>query len=292
MRLPYQLFIIPILFCTIELNASTQIPDYIIFKGDTIITYNLLLEQYFRLQGKEDKGSLFGLSFREGASSICWRGYQAIYQATSDSLFLTAITRCGERWEGAIDKSASDARIRKIFKEKVVNDRVFIDWFSGDISFPLTDKVMRWDGVFYKIFEREKVIGVSAGKITKLKSVENYVDARRRIDRRYKTRIAPLLFEKIRKAQWMNRDSCDCSEAYLVTINGKGKVSAARMDYTPEEIAEFFDGKDYEYCISNLLRSLRKMRFDIIRDKGKPKTEVIKIDILFNSDGEIEDWTR
>lgn len=235
---------------------------------------------------------LFGLSFREGASTICWRGYQAIYQVTSDSLFLTAITRCGERWEGAIDKSASNARMREIFKEKVVNDRVFIDWFSGDISFPLTDKVLRWDGVFYKIFEQEKVIRVSAGKITKLKSVENYVDAPRRIDRRYKTRIAPLFFEKIKNARWLKKDSCDCSETYLVTINGKGKISAARMDYTPEEKAEFFVRKDYDYCISNLLWSLRKMRFDIIRDKGKPKSEVIKIEIFINSDGEIEDWTR
>lgn len=73
MRLLYRLFIIPILLCTIELNASPQIPDYIIFKGDTIITYNLLLEQYFRLQGKEDKGMLFGLSFvRDSPQAWPW----------------------------------------------------------------------------------------------------------------------------------------------------------------------------------------------------------------------------
>ena len=38
-------------------------PDYIIFKGDTIATYNLILEQYLQSQEKTKSEKLFGLNF-------------------------------------------------------------------------------------------------------------------------------------------------------------------------------------------------------------------------------------
>jgi hypothetical protein len=66
----FLIFIFLTLF-TLRLFASPQTPDYIIFKGDTIATYNLLLELYFQKQEKADQGQLFGLSFREGASLNC-----------------------------------------------------------------------------------------------------------------------------------------------------------------------------------------------------------------------------
>jgi hypothetical protein len=67
------------------LFASPQVPDYIIFKNDTIPTYNLIVEQFLQ-QKEKDNGQLFGLSFRNsvdgslGTSFNCWRGYQAIYK--------------------------------------------------------------------------------------------------------------------------------------------------------------------------------------------------------------------
>jgi hypothetical protein len=85
--------------CSLRLFASPQMPDYIIFKGDTIATYNLILEQY--LQRNDTTEQLFGLSFRnstDGSFSFnCWRGYQAIYKIDNDSLFLVDIinfSRC------------------------------------------------------------------------------------------------------------------------------------------------------------------------------------------------------
>ncbi|WP_139181089.1 hypothetical protein [Winogradskyella thalassocola] len=108
-------------------------PDYIIYKGDTIPIYNLILEKYFQKTELEDKGSLFGLKFREGASLNCWRGYQAIYMIENDSLFLKNIIDCGER---NIDQLASSKRIIEIFGNKENNGKVFIDWFSGDFTIP------------------------------------------------------------------------------------------------------------------------------------------------------------
>ena len=105
---------------TFKSFASPQMPDYIIFKGDTTATYTLLLEQYFQLQDKADQGKLFGLSFRNGASFNCWRGYQAIYKVENDSLFLVDIIDCGERRNGKINKATSAEKLKSIFTDKFI----------------------------------------------------------------------------------------------------------------------------------------------------------------------------
>src|SRR5690606_12553632 len=126
--------------------------DYIIYKKDTIPTYNLILEDYLQKENTAKADKLFGLSFRDGSSSNCWRGYQAIYKIENDSLYLVDIITCGELRNDKIDKTQSVDKMKALFKERLKSGKVFIDWFDGDINFPLTDKILRWDGVFYKIF--------------------------------------------------------------------------------------------------------------------------------------------
>lgn len=83
-------------------------PDYIIYKGDTVAVYRLILEQYLETISKADRKSLFGLKVEEGATSNCGRGYQAIYSIVNDSLFLNSIIHCGELDNAnTIDETAS-----------------------------------------------------------------------------------------------------------------------------------------------------------------------------------------
>lgn len=277
---------------SLQLFASPQLPDYIIFKGDTLATYNLLIEQYFQLQAKPDEGKLFGLSFRDGSSFNCWRGYQAIYKIDNDSLFLVDIIQCGERRNGKIDKTASVEKMKEIFKYKFLNDRVYINWFSGDMKFPLTNKVLRWDGVFYTIYEREKVITISNGQVLTTEDVENYVDDPKRIDRKDKNTISDILFKKLKKAKWKNKDDFDCSDKYMVTIDENGNVSKVRMLYSEEEIEKYYDKDEYNFCIKKIYDALKSLKFDIIKDKGKPIAEDIYIHIWVEDNGKLENWTH
>jgi hypothetical protein len=272
--------------------ASPQSPDYIIYKGDTIATYTLILEQYFQKQDKADQGKLFGLSFRDGASLNCWRGYQAIYEVENDSLFLTDIIYCGERRSGKIDKAASVQKMKNLFNDKFLNERVYIDWFSGDMKFPLTNKVLRWDGVFYTIYEREKVISISNGKVFAIDDVENYVDDPKRIDRKDKNKISDILFKRLKKTKWENKEDYDCSEKYMVTIDENGNVSKVRMLYSDEEIEKYYEKDEYNFCINKVFNALKSLRFDIIKDKGKPIAEEIYIEIWVEDNGKLENWTH
>lgn len=287
------LFVFLLTFSYFKTLASPQLPDYIIFKKDTIATYTLLLEQYFqKQQNKAEQGKLFGLSFRDGASLNCWRGYQAIYKVDNDSLFLVDIIGCGERRGGKIDKANSAEKMKTIFNDKVINDRVYIDWFSGEMKFSLTNKVLRWDGVFYTIYEKEKVISISNGNVLTTDDVENYVDDPRRIDRKDKNKVSDVLFKKLKKSKWKNKEDFDCSEKYMVTIDENGNVSKVRMLYSEEELDKYFGKDEYNFCINKVFSALKSLKFDIIKDKGKPIAEDIYIEIWVEDNGKLENWTR
>jgi len=282
-----------------RLFASPQMPDYIIFKGDTIATYNLILEQYLQRHDTVKSEQLFGLSFRNdlngNVSLNCWRGYQAIYKIDNDSLFLVNIINCGERRNGTIDKVASFKKMKEIFGDDLINDKVYINWFSGDLNFPLTNKILRWDGVFYKIYEKETVVNIAYGKVLNTENVENYIDNPKGIDRKDKNKISDILFKKIKKAKWINVDSIDCSEKYLVTIGRDGRVSKVTMlGYQSQDtIDKYWERNEYDYCINTIFNSLNKLLFDIVKDKGKPISEDIYIEIWFDEKkGKIENWTH
>lgn len=268
-----------IMFCFNELFGSPQKPDYIIYGKDTFETYNLILEQYLQGIDTANTKQLFGLSFRDAATLNCWRGYQALYKIEHDSLFLVAIINCGELSIGTVDTAKSSEKIKSIFGSKYRNNRVMMDWYDGNINFPLTNKVLRWDGVFYKLFEKEKVISISKGLITKLEDVENYIDDPNRINRRDKNKISKLLLKKLKKTKWKNKNGFECDEQYVVTIDENGTISKVRSLYS-EEDGKYFNNEEYDFCINKILNALKDLKFDIIKDKGKPISESIILTLL------------
>lgn len=292
------LFTIFILVMT-DIFASPQMPDYIIYKKDTIPTYNLILEQYLQKQNP-DEGKLFGLSFRGseevGVSLNCWRGYQAIYEVIEDKLYLTKIISCGE----LIDKTSinfdeSTKKIKAIFGEKFQNNRVLMDWFSGVINFPLkkkNNKILRWDGVFYKIFEYETVLEFNNGNLIRQEEVHNYQNIPKAINRIDKDKVSDLLFKELKKMKMKNANDFDCGTKYFVTINENGNVSKIRMLYSDKEIEEYYEKDEYNFCIEKILNALKDLKFDIIKDKGKPISEDIYIEIWQKENGKLENWTH
>lgn len=275
-----------------ELFASPQMPDYIIFRKDTIATYNLILEQYLQSQETTYTEHIFELTFREGSSLNCWRGYQAIYKIENERLYLVDIINCGELINRKIDKKQSLKKIKSIFGEKFKDDKVYIDWFEGDINFPLTDEVLRWDGVFYKIFKKERVVNISNGFVHKVEDVDNYIDDPKRIDRRNKNVISDIFFKELKKTKWKNFNDFDCSEKYLVTIDENGNVSKVKMFYSDEEIEQYYEKDEFSFCINKILTALKDLKFDIIKNKGIPISEDIYIEIWIEDNWKVENWTN
>lgn len=260
----------------------------------------MLVEKYLQTR-KDDKGRLFDLSFRNsidgtvGTSLNCWRGYQAIYKIENDSLFVSAIIDCHSL---EYKKEVPKNYIRELFGEKVKNGKVFVDWHSGNISFPVKrkdNKEIRWDGVFERTFMHETAIKVEDGKVIEISEQQNYIDLKSGIDRLERDSISNVLFNSIKEYKWTKLDKFDCGERYTVVIGKKGKVTNVVMtDYQTEElIKEYWDTKrEYNHCVKSVKKALSELQFDILKRKGEPTEEKVYIEIWFKEDGTIENWTN
>ncbi|MBL4675256.1 MAG: hypothetical protein JKY70_03475 [Mucilaginibacter sp.] len=294
MKTPVKIaFSVILTFFSFKVFASPQMPDYIIYKNDTISTYNLLVEQYLHTHDQINRKQLFGLTFRDGGSFNCWRGYQAIYKIQNDSLFLSDIINCGSIGNKTFDKSTSLKKMHEIFGDKLVGDKVFINWFSGELNFPLTNKLLRWDGVFNRIYEEEMVLTLNAGELLKTDKVNNYANVFKGIDRHYGVKISDILFKYIKKIKFKNTDDCDCSEKYLITIDKEGRISNIKsVKYkSVDEISDSDEKKEYIYCTNTIRKALNALNFDILKEKGKPVSEDVYLEIWVEDNGKVENWT-
>ncbi|MCF1752201.1 hypothetical protein [Mariniradius sediminis] len=282
-----------------NLIASHQVPDYVIYKNDTIPIYNLLVEQYLQTR-KDDEGRLFNLSFRNsidgqlGTSLNCWRGYQAIYIIENDSLFVSSIINCNSLNN---KNRHPENYIKDLFGDKVQNGKVFIDWYSGNFSFPSNskdNKMLRWDGVFERVFLYETSMKIKQGKIIDFSDERNYIEVENGLDRIERDSISNILFDQIRNYKWTKLDKFDCGERYTIIIGKNGKITNVVMtDFqTIESINEYWDTKrEFNHCVKSIKKALSKLRFDILKRNGEPIEEEIYVEIWFNLDGTIENWT-
>lgn len=272
-------------------------PDYIIYKKDTIAIYNLLLEDYFQKAGTTDQGQLFGLSFRDNSSTSCWRGYQAVYTIVNDSLFLKYILFCGEfrSRNDSLNFKSSEEKIKQIFGDKVVDKKVYVDWYTGNISFPRGD-LLRWDGVFSRTYYKEEILSFKKGSLSKKKLVNNYIDLPNGISRdfskeKYHTDyklITDTIFSIIQKQDWKQLSDCDCDQRYLIIINAKGKIRQIKLfSYLDKKENDEYE-KDLKKCIPKFKHLLRNLQFDIVKWNGKPYEEKIVFEIFYTVDGKLE----
>ncbi|UKB83362.1 hypothetical protein LF887_20475 [Chryseobacterium sp. MEBOG06] len=159
------------------------------------------------------------------------------------------------------------------------------DQFSKKIK---DNKEIRWDGVFYRIFEYETLLDFQNGNLIKQQIAHNYQKIPKGINRIDKTKISDILFKQLKKQKWEN----DCSGKYLITIGKDGKISNVRMPYSEKEIDEYFEKEEYNYCIQKIKSALSNLQFDIIKDKGKPIAEDIYLEIWQDKNSSLENWTH
>ncbi|KXX69922.1 hypothetical protein [Flammeovirga sp. SJP92] len=262
------------------LQASHQIGDLIIYNGDTSATFSFLLEKYLQEETSDD-GKLFGLSFREGAGFNCWRGYQAIYLIENDSLFLTDILKPFELTrEKTINKSESLSKMKAIFNDKVINDRVFIDWFTGNVVIPKGD-VLRRRGAVPKTFEAELRMSAEKGVLYDIKMINNYEEVPNGISRRYndKKKITDAVLDVIKKLD--QKGEFDCTGHFDILVGTNGKISdVSQRSNSKEEEPVNTD------CCEMIKLELQLLSFDIIKEKGVPVEEHYYVLILQKENGE------
>lgn len=112
-----KLLIILILCSCFNINqnvlATPQVPDYLIYNGDTLTIESNPLETYFEDHPRPD-------SLLSSQSSACWRGYIAFWKIENDSLFLEKMVR----------ESGEEIDFSAIFNDRDTNKKIHADWCS------------------------------------------------------------------------------------------------------------------------------------------------------------------
>lgn len=290
------LFIVVSSFLPNRLSAVTLIspqdPDVLIYNSDTFNIYNLIIDDLID-EILENNGELFGLKFRDGMSFNCWKGYQVIYEIVDDKILLNAIVDCGSMsryLEG--DRSSVKSNIQNKIIE--FQKGKWIKSANTELVIRKNNNLIRWDGVFDRVYENELLLTIRNGKIVRDKNILNYIDEVNCINRKNNDTISNILFEAIKELDWTYLDKYGCADGdtYLISINSKGKVvRVSFLNYRDEELDEYWDNKEYRKCFKFLKKSLSGLQFDQVFWHGKKFEDVVYLTIFY-SDGKLENWSE
>ena len=171
-----------LLFLAICLDAfsTAQIPDRLIYKGDTISLFDCPLE-YYPDSGLINPMSLFGSSGCFYTAS--WRNYVDTWQIENNRLYLVQIRNScyptDSKYVGIYIQAAADtngneyADLKSLFPDRFDNGKVLADWVSTTMISPLGNLLFYIHDGFESIFERELEFTFKNGNLISSQEYDN-----------------------------------------------------------------------------------------------------------------------
>ena len=139
-----------------QLFSTPQMPDFLIYKGDTLRVFGFPLEEHPKIKAlnrKISKRDYYGCG-----SSACGRGYMVEWSIIDDQLYLTGIDLCCD---------GGDNDLTFLFDKKYIDDgKVKADWFTGDIFSPRGKNIHYMHGGIGGFYEYELEFYFDKGKLT------------------------------------------------------------------------------------------------------------------------------
>lgn len=162
--------------------GTAQIPDLIIYNGDTLSLYSCPLNSYPD-QDLITPQVLFGSS---GCFfTACWRNYVATWEIVDNELFLTEIRNAcyptsmrgvSASFKSGVDKDSVGseyADLKVLFPQKFKNGKVKADWVEGKMISPQGKLLYYFHDGFQSIYETEMEFTVEKGKLIETKILDN-----------------------------------------------------------------------------------------------------------------------
>jgi hypothetical protein len=160
----YRLIFYLLIVSQIRTYATSQIPDLLIYNGDTLSIFANPLEQLY--ENDSIRPNFFG--DKEGCmSTACWRGYEAEWTIVDNELYLTGIYSC------CYYEDSIKANLKMLFGDKVVSGKVRADWFTGKIIAPQGELLYYIHMGYESLYERELELDFSNGKLIGIKTYDN-----------------------------------------------------------------------------------------------------------------------
>jgi hypothetical protein len=171
-----------ILLSLLCINAfcTAQIPDILIYNGDTLSLFSCPLDNYPDLQLINPK-SLFG---GNGCFfSACWRNYVATWKIENNKLYLLQVRNAcypvDSKYVAASFQENNDtigkefADLKSLFPDKYEDGRVFADWVNIKMISPVGKMLFYIHDGFESIFEKEMEFTLVNGIIISKQEYDN-----------------------------------------------------------------------------------------------------------------------
>jgi hypothetical protein len=174
--------LLKILFLAICIDAfsTAQIPDRLIYNGDTISLFDCPLEYYPNREIINPR-NLFGGS---GCFyTACWRNYVATWKIENNKLYLVQIRNAcyptDSEYVGISIHAGADtigkeyADLKSLFPDRFENGKVLADWVSTTMISPLGNLLFYIHDGFESIFERELEFTLKNGNLINTQEYDN-----------------------------------------------------------------------------------------------------------------------
>jgi hypothetical protein len=165
----YILTLLTFTICRLNCFGTSQIPDRLIYNGDTVSIFSNPLEQHPDIYGLRPK--LFG-DKQSCNSTACWREYQAKWEIVDDDLYLIGIYSC------CFYEDKIQANLKQLFPDKHENGKVKADWVTAKILSPQGKQIYYVHMGYESLYEKEVVYEIVNGQ---LKGITTYDNSKSRI---------------------------------------------------------------------------------------------------------------
>lgn len=136
--------------------ANAQVPDILIYNGDTLSIYANPLESLNNIDSLRKE--LFGLKESYWHTS-CYREYIAEWTIIDKQLYLTAIYNCN------YPENPLQADLKQLFQGKYENGKVKADWLTGNILSPQGKQLYYVHAAYASLYEKEVVYSFVNGQL-------------------------------------------------------------------------------------------------------------------------------
>ncbi len=254
-KLTYILVLFSLISVNQKAHGTAQIPDFLIYKGDTLSIFTNPLESYFDKKPRPDKVfQRYGYN-----STACWRGYIGYWELSNDSLFLVEL-------QG--DSTKIDLSL--IFKDRETNKKIHADWYSSSLLNPY-GKLIHYEHMGYgSIYEYEMKFEFTKGILTDIVHFDNSKSRKSKFTQDNKL-LRDYILDNTNHS--LIPDSVKMARVFvqIISVTSEGKIDSVI-------IARGFN-KDLDEEAKRVVKSIPD--WDVLYKHGEPYNLLWNIPVVF-----------
>lgn len=170
-----------LLLFVLTVNATAQVADILIWKGETLSLFSNPLKlrsdwkeisKIIDLELENENKRLYPERYKSEEDETmvlagCWRSYVAEWVIINDKIYLNNIYACYSH--------KVKVNLKKIFSKELKDNLLFADWITNKLNVPKGECIEYVHLGYYSIYETETILDFTKGVLVDSKTYNNYI---------------------------------------------------------------------------------------------------------------------